>query len=209
MPLEVTISASKYVLQRPSDLESLWEAMDDDLDDEDRIPYWVELWPAAILLAEWIAANPREVSGLRCLDLGCGLGLCTCVAAGLSAKVVGMDHEWGAVRYTRSNARLNGLPVPDAVRMDWRRSGFKPGSFTRVFAADIVYEKRFLEPVNAFLRQVLAPGGKVLLSTPRRKTTAGLFSWLESVGWSCRPVTEKRISYGAYNMEVMLWELSL
>jgi predicted nicotinamide N-methyase len=210
MTLEVTIKTAAYTLHRPGDLESLWEGMgQEDLGEDERIPYWVELWPAAIHLAEWIAEKPGEVAGCRCLDLGCGLGLCTCVAAGASAEVVSMDHEWGAVSYTRHNARLNRLPEPDAVQMDWRRSAFKPGSFSLIFAADIVYEKRFLEPVDAFLKQVLAPGGKVLLSTPMRQTNAKLIPWLRSIGWSCRSLSEKRIMHRSYDMRTMLWEMRL
>jgi predicted nicotinamide N-methyase len=183
--------------------------MGEELDNDERIPYWVEVWPAAIHLAEWIAGHPEEVSGRRCLDLGCGLGLCSCVAAALSAKVTAVDREWGAIRYTRSNARINCVPEPDTVQMDWRRPGFRPGSFSRVFAADILYEKRFREPVHAFLRQVLAPEGRVLLSTPRRKTNADLIRWLRSRGWGCRMISQNRITYRAYDMENMLWELSL
>ena len=209
-PLEVTINTAAYTLHRPGDLESLWEGMgQEDLGEDERIPYWVELWPAAIHLAEWIADNPGRVAGRRCLDLGCGLGLCTCVAAGVSARVVGMDHEWGAVRYTRHNAGLNGLPEPGAVQMDWRRPAFKPGSFSVVFAADIIYEKRFLEPVNAFLKHVLAPGGKVLLSTPRRQATAESLPWLRSMGWSCQSLSDRRITHGSYDMRVALWEMRL
>ncbi|MCF8085740.1 MAG: methyltransferase domain-containing protein, partial [Desulfohalobiaceae bacterium] len=210
MPLEVTINTATYALHRPGDLESLWEGMGQgDLGEDERIPYWVELWPAAIHLAEWIAENTGEVAGRRCLDLGCGLGLCACLASGAAARVVGMDQERGAVGYTRHNARLNKLPEPDTVQMDWRRPGFKPGSFSLVFAADIVYEKRFLEPVHTFLRQVLAPGGKVLLSTPRRQTNAELISWLRSRGWGCRSLSHRRIVHRSYDMEVTLWEMRL
>lgn len=208
MPLEVTIRSVPYTLHRPSDLESLWEAMgQEDFGEDERIPYWVEIWPAAIHLAEWIAENPGEVAGRRCLDLGCGLGLCSCVAASASARVVAMDNEWGAVGHSRDNARANGIPAPDAVQMDWRGCGFKPGSFTLVLAADVVYEKRFLDPVVAFLQRVLAPGGRTLLSTPRRRSTDGLFGWLRSRGWQCRLLSQRRIVYRAYDMEVMLWEL--
>ncbi len=208
MSLEVSVRSVPYTLDRPSDLETLWEAMgEDDLDEDERIPYWVEIWPAAIHLAEWIADNPGEVSGRRCLDLGCGLGLCSCLAAKASARVVAVDNEWDAVGYTRHNVRQNGISPPDAVQMDWRGCGFKPGSFSRVLAADIVYEKRFLEPVNAFLDRVLAPGGAVLLATPRRRTTEDLFRWMGSQGWDCRLLEERRIVYRAYDMEVMLWRL--
>jgi len=47
------------------------------------LPYWAELWPAARALA---AALP-PVAGLRVVELGCGLGLPSLVAAAGGAEV--------------------------------------------------------------------------------------------------------------------------
>ena len=49
------------------------------------LPYWAELWPAATALA---AALP-DVAGLRVVELGCGLGLPSLVAAARGADVDG------------------------------------------------------------------------------------------------------------------------
>ena len=45
--LKVTAAGRSWTLERPADLESLWQSMDeDDPKAEEHIPYWVELWPA-------------------------------------------------------------------------------------------------------------------------------------------------------------------
>ena len=61
------------------------DAMLDDIDpitfaDDERLPYWAELWPSAIGLARYL---DRDVSlrGQHVLELGCGLGLLGVVAA--------------------------------------------------------------------------------------------------------------------------------
>lgn len=209
MALEVWIRRQKYLLERPADLESLWESMDqEDFGEDERIPYWVELWPAAIQLAEWIAKHPEECRGVRCLDLGCGLGLCTCVAAQASARVVGMDLERDAVRYTRRNLTGNNASG-SIVQMDWRMCGFKPGSFSLILAADVAYEKRFLEPLVSLVRQCLAPGGTILLSTPQRDAASSLFSMLQTLGWQRRLVSKERIRFGQYDMNVQLWRIKV
>ncbi|MDO9081662.1 MAG: methyltransferase, partial [Humidesulfovibrio sp.] len=54
--LEAEVAGRVWRLSRPADLESLWAAMGEGgLDDDERLPYWVELWPAAVLLARWVA----------------------------------------------------------------------------------------------------------------------------------------------------------
>src|SRR6476619_5660622 len=56
-------------LLRPSAPEALID--EEAFADDEFLPYWAELWPAARALAE---ALP-DVSGLQVVELGCGLGL--------------------------------------------------------------------------------------------------------------------------------------
>jgi predicted nicotinamide N-methyase len=113
------------------------------------LPYWAELWPAATALA---GALP-EVAGLRVGELGCGLGLPSLVAAARGATVTATDWAADAVELLRDNAARNGLALRADVR-DWR----EPWSerFDIVMAADVLYERRNVEPLLARLRE-LAP----------------------------------------------------
>src|SRR6266516_3449228 len=43
------------------------------------LPYWAELWPSALALAQMVAAS--ELAGKRTLELGCGLALPSIAAA--------------------------------------------------------------------------------------------------------------------------------
>jgi predicted nicotinamide N-methyase len=113
------------------------------------LPYWAELWPAATALA---AALP-DVAGLRVVELGCGLGLPSLVAAARGAEVTASDWAEDAVELLRENAARNGLDLRAEVR-DWR----EPWSerFDVVLAADVLYEHRNVEPLLERLRE-LAP----------------------------------------------------
>jgi predicted nicotinamide N-methyase len=113
------------------------------------LPYWAELWPAATALA---AALP-EVAGLRVVELGCGLGLPSLVAAARGAEVTASDWAEDAVQLLRENASRNGLEVRAEVR-DWREPW--PERFDVVLAADVLYERRNVEPLLERLRE-LAP----------------------------------------------------
>ena len=75
-------------LERAADLEALWDAMTEDAAafEDERIPYWAELWPSSLVLAEWLALRRADIAGRRCLDLGCGLGLTALVGQWLGAR---------------------------------------------------------------------------------------------------------------------------
>jgi predicted nicotinamide N-methyase len=113
------------------------------------LPYWAELWPAATALA---AALP-DVRGLRVVELGCGLGVTSLVAAARGADVVATDWADDAIELLRTNAERNGLELRAEVR-DWREPWAE--RFDLAVAADVLYEQRNVEPVLARLRE-LAP----------------------------------------------------
>jgi len=79
------------------------------------LPYWAELWPAAMLLAD---ALP-DVAGLRVVELGCGLGVPSLVAAARGAQVTSTDWSPDAIELLRDNAERNAVRLSAEVR-DWR-----------------------------------------------------------------------------------------
>ena len=113
------------------------------------LPYWAELWPAAAALAD---ALP-DVSGRRVVELGCGLGLVSLVAAARGGDVTATDWSVDAIELLRRNADRNGVRLRAEVR-DWR----EPWSerFDVALAADVLYERRNVEPLLERLRE-LAP----------------------------------------------------
>jgi predicted nicotinamide N-methyase len=134
------------ILRPPSADELIDETA---FDEEEFLPYWAELWPAATALA---AALPA-VAGLRVVELGCGLGLPSLVAAARGAEVTATDWAAEAIELLRENAARNGLSVNAEVR-DWREPW--PERFDLALAADVLYERRNVEPLLERLRE-LAP----------------------------------------------------
>ena len=142
------------VRRRPVSPEALID--EEAFADDEFLPYWAELWPAATALAE---ALP-DVAGLRVVELGCGLGVPSLVAAARGAEVTATDWSDDAIELLRANAERNGLALAAEVR-DWRRAW--PERFDLALAADVLYEQRNVEPVLARLRE-LAPRALVGLA---------------------------------------------
>jgi len=141
-------------LLRPVAAEALID--ESAFEQEEFLPYWAELWPASRALAE---ALP-EVRGLRVVELGCGLGLPSLVAAARGADVVATDWADEAVALLRANAERNGVELHAEVR-DWRDAW--AASFDLALAADVLYEQRNVEPLAERLRE-LAPSALVGLA---------------------------------------------
>jgi len=120
------------------------------------MPYWAELWPAALDLAR---ALPVDLAGLRVVELGCGLGVPSLVAAARGADVTAVDWAADAIALLRANAARNRVHV-EAVHADWRGFG---GSFDLALAADVLYEARNVEPLVGLLSR-LAPEALVGLA---------------------------------------------
>jgi predicted nicotinamide N-methyase len=114
------------------------------------LPYWAELWPAAVALA---VALPARLDGVRVVELGCGLGLPSLVAAARGAEVTATDWARDAVELLRRNAAANGLALRAEVR-DWRTPW--PEKFDLALAADVLYEQRNVQPLVTLLQE-LAP----------------------------------------------------
>jgi predicted nicotinamide N-methyase len=148
------VAGLELTLLRPSSPEALID--EDAFAHDEFLPYWAELWPAATALAE---ALP-DLTGLRVVELGCGLGLPSLVAAARGAEVTAGDWSEDAIELLRVNAARNGLEVT-AVVHDWRLPWAE--RFDLALAADVLYEQRNVEPVLARLTE-LAPRALVGLA---------------------------------------------
>jgi predicted nicotinamide N-methyase len=149
------------ILRPPSPEELIDEAA---FDEEEFLPYWAELWPSGLALARHVAA--RDLSGLRVLELGCGLGVPALTAALCGGEVLATDWAEDAIDLLGRNAERNGLFLRTArVRWSEPEPLLRAAPWDLVLGADLLYEAR-----NAEQLAELLPGlaGEVLLAEPGR-----------------------------------------
>lgn len=202
---------------RRADMEALWESMTDENDPrwplwekDERLPYWAELWPSSLALADWLADHRADIAGRACLDMGCGLGFTALAGQWLGGRVLGMDYDPEALRYARLNARLNAVDGVVWSVMDWREPALAPGCMERIWAGDIVYERRFARPVAAFLADVLAPDGVAWLAEPGRTVFSCVLEELPRHGLVAvrvRTVPTWPLTPQSVPVPVSLWEI--
>ncbi len=209
MKQKLRIGKRRFEFHSPStDLETIWEQTDNKLDPswEENIPYWVEIWPAGIVLAEWLLENRHKLKNQNCLDLGCGLGISTCAAAACATKITAIDHEWEALCYAKYNLKANNLTPVNLLHMDWQYPALKAQTFDFIWGADVLYESRFFFPLLQLFRRVLAPGGKIWLSAPDRKVTHPFWDLLKKADWKLR-IVRRRQQVQDREQQIYLWEL--
>ncbi|MCR5257611.1 MAG: methyltransferase domain-containing protein [Desulfovibrio sp.] len=212
--IEVDACGRRWKLSRAASFDDLWDEMTKGSEDfqEDHIPYWTELWPSSIALCQWLARNREAIAGRTCLDLGCGLGLCAMAAQALGARVIGVDIVEEALAFARRNALANGVdPAPAFLAMDWRRPALAKGSMDFVWGGDIMYERRFVQPVLALFARVLKQGGRAWVAEPGREVYQAFLQGLDSGGWRGRRVHVQKVDalYAqTVPVTVAVWEIA-
>lgn len=137
--------------------------------DEDNIPLWAEIWPAARGLARYIWEN-ITFSGGTVLELGAGVGLPGLVCGLKGARVTFSDYKPEALQLCMANAGLHGVEEADCLLADWR--DFKIGrQFDWIIGSDILYDPKFHPFLADIFCHCLRPGGQLLISHPGRPAT--------------------------------------
>jgi predicted nicotinamide N-methyase len=164
----ILVGEVALTLVRPDEPESLLS--EEAFANDEFLPYWAELWPAGLRLAQ---ALPDDLEGVRVVELGCGLGVPALVAAARGADVTAIDWAEDAIALLRDNAARNGLSL-EAVHADWRAFD---GSFDLALAADVLYEARNVEALANLLGRI-AP--QALVGLAGRPHEAGFLRTFDS-----------------------------
>lgn len=153
--------------------------------DEENIPLWAELWPAARGLAQYIWARPdSDLSGKSVLELGCGVGLPGVVCGLKGARVTFSDYKPEALELARSNALSHGVKEVSCLLADWRDFPLSR-RFDWIIGSDIFYDPRFHPYLEGIFEACLKPGGHLLFSHPGRPAAFDFVKkWQDNGGWA-------------------------
>ena len=166
---EVDVGERRLRLLRPREPEALLD--EEAFEHEEFLPYWAELWPSSLALAEAVEKCVRP--SMRVLELGCGLALPSVVAALEGARAVASDWSPDAIDVARRNAAMNGAAV-EAVRCSWDDAEVLVAAapWDLVVASDVLYERRNVPLLLALLPRLVGRG-EILLADPGRPPIAG------------------------------------
>jgi predicted nicotinamide N-methyase len=147
------------------------------------MPYFAELWPAALPLARFLVREGIG-RGERVLELGCGLGLVGIALAKNGARVTLTDGSAEAVELVKRAARAN-APFehePRVERLEWREARVEE-PYPIIIGADVLYAPEAFPWLARAARACIAPAGRLFLAEPRRPVAKTAPEHLEKAGF--------------------------
>jgi predicted nicotinamide N-methyase len=144
----------------------------------DKVPYWAELWPSALVLSSYIAG--LRLRGEAVLELGCGLGLTTIAISYAGGVPLAIDYDPDALRFAQHNLQAN-HGYGAFARMDWSALALSC-SFPYIVAADILYDRDELPKIGKLLQHYLQRGGQIMIAEPGRGVAQSFFQSLSLYG---------------------------
>ncbi len=179
----VRIGDLEFALTRPRSAEDLIDEAE--YADDERLPYWADLWPSGRALAEEL--SERDIAGIRILELGAGLSLPCLVALARGAHPLATDWYPVALAFARANAASAGFGDLDTLEVDWSHPPdelFARGPFDLIIGADVAYERRHAAQLADIIGRVAAPSTSVVIADPRRPDANALVGALTASGWT-------------------------
>jgi predicted nicotinamide N-methyase len=155
-------------------------------DPEQNLPYWATIWPSGIALADAILQQPDALVQQPVLELGCGLGVTAIAALAAGADLIVTDYSPESLLLCRVNTLINIGHEPRTLWLNWRKPSavlMSQAPFPVVLAADILYERRDVEPLLTLVEQLVAPGGLLWLAEPGRPPAQQFVAAAIAAGW--------------------------
>ena len=172
---------------------------------DERLPYWADLWPSAIALANRVI--DERGSGKKLLELGCGLGLVSAAALCAGYEVTATDYYEDALLFTAENARRLTGSTPRVQLVNWRTLPDDIGSYHRIVAADVLYEREYGSLVADVVAKLLAPNGTATIADPDRVAAPAFVERCSELGLSVRTGPEVPVVDGPMRQLIRFYEV--
>jgi len=188
----VRIAELEFMITRPRAAEDLID--ETEYADDQRLPYWADLWPSGVALASELAE--LDLAGARILELGAGLSLPSLIALARGAHALATDWYPVALEFARANAAAAGLGELDTLEVDWSDPPgelFARGPFDLIIGADVAYERRHAVQLARLFAGAAGASTSLLIADPRRPDADALVSALVGAGWVHRR-DERRVT---------------
>lgn len=172
---------------------------------DERLPYWADLWPSALVLAARVACERGE--GGTLLELGCGAGLVTTAAVRAGYDVLATDYYEDALLFARANVFRNGGGAVRTRMVDWRDFPSDLGVFDRVIASDILYEMTYAPLVARAIALSLGRDGVAVVADPGRLAVPAFAGECAGAGLSIECAARVPFVAGEIRQTIDIWEI--
>ena len=201
--VEVAVGDRTFSVLKPANADDL--IREEDFVKDERLPYWADVWPSSILLAEKLLE--LEGTGKTALELGCGVGLSTLAATSAGFDVLSTDYYIDALDVTQANVCRNLGRSARTRLVDWRHLPADLGRFDLVFASDVLYENEYAALLPVILDGVIGPGGMALIADPGRLAAPSFVDACEKNGLDIRRKETRPFEAGEIKQSIDIYEV--
>ncbi|HMI55597.1 MAG TPA: methyltransferase domain-containing protein [Gemmatimonadaceae bacterium] len=200
---DATIGEHTFTILKPANSDDL--IREEDFVRDERLPYWADVWPSSIVLAEKLLG--LDGVGRTALELGCGVGLSTLSATSAGFDVLSTDYYEDALDVTRANVFRNLGSIARTRLVDWRHLPEDLGTFDLVFASDVLYENEYAALLPTILDRLLAGGGIALIADPGRVAAPIFVEACETQGLVIRNKETRPFEAGEIRQQIDIYEI--
>lgn len=151
--------------------------------DTDAIPYFADIWPSALALANYLIRCKKDMQDREVIELGSGLGLPAIVAAKLGAtSVTATDFHPAAIPYCQANTIKNGVRHVHCQTLDWRNPQINQ-TYDCIIGSDLLYEEPQINALLHCISRIQRPHTQLILADPLRKHIQAAADKLQQSGW--------------------------
>ncbi len=140
------------------------------------------IWDSSQVLAHLI--DSRDTTGLRILEVGCGIGLSSLLLNARSDDITATDYHPEAGEFLLSNAALNNDKTIPFLRTGWENQNTGLGQFDLIIGSDLLYEEEHIQLLSHFIKQHAKPICEVIIIDPGRGFHAKFTKAMQALGFA-------------------------
>lgn len=130
-------------------------------------PYWARVWPSALALCDFLTRHPNLIQNKNVVEIAAGLALPSLLAAHFAQQVSCSDAAPDAAQVVHQSILINHLRNIDCKTLNWNRLDINEAGDV-LLLSDVNYEEAVFEELLILLKNCIANGTTIILSTPQR-----------------------------------------
>ncbi len=125
----------------------------------------------------------ESLTGLRILEIGCGIALPSIVIKQLGGDITASDYHPLAQRFLVENAILNSLARISYKNGNWNSKSSGLGKFDLIIGSDVLYEQDHVELLSSFINLHASKSANVIIVDPGRGSHRTFAKVMERLGY--------------------------